>query len=363
MGILKNLFKTKEQPVKSNGEFWDWFQKNESAFSKVIREQNDIENNFFAKLAPKLNELKDGFYYLTGMFDEKTVELVLTADGAINNIVFIEELVNVAPKIDGWRFTALKPAMPIKDVAIHMGDYKFDSENLNFYSNEDANFPDEISITIVHDDFTEQNKAVITNGVYIFLDNFLGELNAVATIDGLEIIGKKNATKPLVPIEKLKDFLIWRQSEFVEKYEGVRHDTESDSYSALKAELENGNMLLAIINMDLLGWDRKASHPWILNIEIRYNGAGTNGMPDNDTYQLLEKIEEEITKQLKDIDGYLNIGRQTADGVRDIYFACKDFRLPSKIAYTVQQKHSRQIEISYDIYKDKYWRSFDHFVN
>ena len=363
MSFLKNIFQAKERPIKSNEEFWDWFQKNESAFAKAVKEQNDIESNFFAKLSPKLKDLKDGFYFLTGMFDKNTVELVLTADGAINNIAFIEALVNAAPKIDGWRFTALKPAIPIKDVVIQMGGYKFSSENLNFYSNEDSNFPDEINITIVHDDFTEQNKTTIINGVYIFLDNFLGELNAVATIDSLKVIGKKDVTMPLVSIEKLKDFLIWRQAEFVEKYEGVRHDTENDNYSALEAELENGNMLLAIINMDLLGWDRKASHPWILNVEIKYDGTATNGMPDNETYQLLGQIEDEIMENLKDIDGYLNIGRQTADGVRDIYFACKDFRLPSKTAYAAQQKYSKQVVISYDIYKDKYWRSFDHFVN
>jgi len=132
-------------------------------------------------------------------------------------------------------------------------------------------------------------------------------------------------------------------------------------YSALEAELANGNMLLAIINIDLLGWDSKASHPWILNVEIKYDGV--NGMPDDETYQLLGQIEEEIMEALKDIDGYLNIGRQTADGVREIYFACKDFRLPSKTAYIVQQKYSGRVEINYDIYKDKYWRSFDHFVN
>lgn len=363
MSFLKNIFQAKERPIKSNEEFWDWFQKNESAFAKAVKEQNDIENNFFAKLSPKLKDLKDGFYFLTGMFDKNTVELVLTADGAINNIAFIEALVNAAPKIDGWRFTALKPAIPIKDVVIQMGGYKFSSENLNFYSNEDSNFPDEIDITIVYDDFAEQSKTTIINGVYIFLDNFLGELNAVATIDSLKVIGKKDVTMPLVPIEKLKDFLIWRQAEFVEKYKGVRHDTENDNYSALEAELENGNMLLAIINMDLLGWDRKVSHPWILNVEIKYDGTATNGMPDNETYQLLGQIEDEIMENLKDIDGYLNIGRQTADGIRDIYFACKDFRLPSKTAYATQQKYSKQVVISYDIYKDKYWRSFDHFVN
>jgi hypothetical protein len=50
-------------------------------------------------------------FFLTGMYNDDTVELVLTADGAVKNIVFVEELVNSAPKIEGWKFTALKPAL------------------------------------------------------------------------------------------------------------------------------------------------------------------------------------------------------------------------------------------------------------
>src|SRR5687767_6937132 len=109
MSFLKNIFTTKEQPIRSYTDFWNWFQKNEKKFFEVVKGHRDIENQFFAKLSPKLSELKDGFFYLTGMFDDHTAELVFTADGAIKNFVFIEELVHTAPTIKGWKFTALKP--------------------------------------------------------------------------------------------------------------------------------------------------------------------------------------------------------------------------------------------------------------
>jgi hypothetical protein len=194
------------------------------------------------------------------------------------------------------------------------------------------------------------------------LDNFIGELNFVTTIDKINVTGKTDATKELVPIGKLKDFLTWRQKEFIEKYEGVRHHTENDNYSMLKAELGNGNPLLAAINADLLQWDGKASHPWILTVEIKYDGEANNGMPDNETYKLLNDIEDEILRELKDIDGYLNIGRQTAESTREIYLACKDFRKPSKVLYELRRKYEGEIEIGYDFYKDKYWKSFDRFI-
>lgn len=363
MNFLKNIFTKKDEPIKSYQDFWNWFLKNEKAFFKVIQEHSDIEENFFDKLSPKLNELKSGFFYLTGMQNDHTAELILTADGKVINLVFIEELVNAAPKIENWKFTALKPSMDIEDVSIEMAGYTFNEKNLFFYSNELSEYPDEIDVTILHEDLTEENRSDIINGTYIFLDNFLGELDFATNIDNLTIIGKSQAQKELVPIGKLKDFLIWRQKEFIEKYDGVRHDTENDSYSVLEAELKNGNPLFATINTDILEWDSKASHPWILDIELKYDGENNNGLPDDETAQFLNDIEDKIMEQLKDSDGYLNIGRQAAENTRNIYFACREFRKPSKVLHQFQSEYSDQIEIMYDIFKDKYWRVFNRFTN
>jgi Family of unknown function (DUF695) len=297
------------------------------------------------------------------MFNENTVELIFTAEGDVKNIFFVEELVNSAPAVNGWMFTALKPALNIENVSIQMAGYEFNSKNISFYSNDDPNIPDEIDITVVHQDLDSNNKTTITNGVYIFLDNFLGELNFVTTIDEINVIGKADVVKELIPIEKLKDFLIWRQKEFIEKYEGVRHNTENDTYSSLKTQLKSGNASMAIINTDLLNWSSKASHPWVVDVEIKYDGRRHNGIPDTETYNLLNEIEDEILEELKDFDGYLNIGRQTAEGARNIYFACKDFRKLSKVLYQVQQKYRARFDVGYDIYKDKYWLSFNRFMN
>lgn len=362
MSFIKNIFSKKNAPINSYEDFWNWFSNNQKAFFNVVKSKGNIEKGFFDKLSPKLNELKDGFYYLTGMYNDDTVELVITADSTIKNIAFVEDLVNAAPSIDGWKFTALKPALDIENVCINMSGYQFDKENLHFYSNDHQDYPDEIDITIVHDDLNEENRSTITNGIYIFLDNYLGELEFATTIDNLAIAGKSEAEKELIPIDKLKSFLTWRQKEFTEKYEGIRYNTEKDSYSLMEAQLQSGNKLFAVINTDVLQWDRKASHPWILVVEIKYNGENNNGMPDDETYQLLNEIGDSILKELKDYEGYLNIGRQTADNTREIYFACKDFRKPSKVLQNIQLAFANQIKIDFDLYKDKYWQSFNRFI-
>ena len=142
----------------------------------------------------------------------------------------------------------------------------------------------------------------------------------------------------------------------------MRHHTDNDTYSAFEATLRNDKPLVAIMNTDLLAWDSKASHPWLLNVEIKYDGATTNGMPDETTYKLLDEIENELTSRLQDADGYLNVGRQTADSTRNIYFACKDFRKPSKVVHAIKQQYSGPLQLSFDLYKDKYWQSFERFT-
>lgn len=361
MSLLKSLFGKKEQPVKSYDDFWTWFQSNERKFYDIVKSGQNPEKHFFDKLSPKLEELKDGYFYLTGMFDDNIAELVFTPDGIVKNIVFVEELVKAAPKIPNWKFTALKPALDIENVRIDMEGYSFDSNNLSFYPIDNSYYPDEIDIVIVHNDYNEEDKSTITNGTFIFLDNYLGELNSVTTIDNLKVISKDGAEKELIPIAKLKDYLIWREKEFVEKYNGLRYDTENDRYSILEAKLTNGKPFIAIINKTLLEWDSKASHPWLLQIEITYDGNNHNGMPDNQTCELLNKFEDELILEIKDSEGYLNIGRQTADNSREIYFACNDFRKPSKVLNELEKKYSEKLDLTYDIYKDKYWQSYERF--
>lgn len=370
MSFIKNLFgkkqaaKEKANPIRTNEEFWKWFEENEQDFHHAVNEHKNIERDFFNRLSPKLNELrKNCFYFLSGMSDDSTAELILTAEGNIRNIAFLEALVAAAPSLLNWKFTLLKPSMDIENTNIQMEGHAFNKDTLSFYANEHPETPDEIDITIVHKDFEERARDMLTNGTYIFLDNFLGELEFATTIDRLDVVGPDEATKELVPIEKLKAFLIWREKEFVEKYDGLRYNTEDDSYSSLEAKTPEGAPVLATVNRTLLEWDRKASHPWVCILQIKYNGSENNGMPTGEVYHLLNEIEDELTdNQLKDQDGYLNVGRQTVQGTRDVYFACREFRKPSVIFDELSKNHDARVAVSFDIFKDKYWQTFNRFM-
>lgn len=365
MSFLNKIFGSNKEKggvqTYSNTDFWNWFLDNEATFFRVVKEHRNIESAFFDKVSPKLNQIREGYYLLTGMSDEHTAELIISVEGAIKNFGFAEALITDAPELSNWKFTALKPSFPSTSHGIEMEGFRFDDENITFYAKEDAEYPDNIDLVFAHKAMTEEHEDVIINGTYIFLDNYLGELNFATLVDAVSFVRPADINQEEISITKLKDYLIWRQKEFVEKYEGTRYTDEDDSYSSLEGQLKNGLPLVAIINTTLLEWEAKASHPWILNMVLEYDGSKNNGMPTADTYELMNTIEDELMGQLNIADGFLNIGRETADGRREVFIACKNFRKASSIADGIQKKYEEQIQISYDVYKDKYWKSFERF--
>lgn len=344
--------------------FWTWFQKNELFFFEIIKTRpEDIEELFFDPLTIQLDKIKEDIFYLAGMKENGTAELIFTADGEVKNIAFVEKLVESAPSISKWKFTALKSGMIVEDLEIRMEGLVFDKDNLSFFATVHPSMPDEIDITIVHHAFQESEAPAIMQGTHLFLDNYLGELASITNIDDLKIIGQVDVgpDQALIPIEKLEAYLNWRQKEFIEKYEGIRYDTANDSYKSLEAEVEDGGFLIAIVNADLLEWDSKASHPWICLLDFKFDDQATEGPSPVEKFANLDEIEAELLKTLKDTEGHLYIGHISSNGSRRIYFACQDFRKISKVLYQAQENHSDQFEVSYEIYKDKYWQSFERF--
>ncbi|WP_166335755.1 DUF695 domain-containing protein [Sphingobacterium chungjuense] len=340
-------------------EFWEWFIKNEARFFNAVQAGN-VEDGFFKLLAPRLSKLHPGIFFLTGLFGSKA-ELVLTPDGNIKNIVFAEEIVSMAPVLPNWVFTALKPPTSIENASIQVGDYVFTKDNLHFFANEHRIYPDEIDLSIVYDDYNENADEIITSGIYIFLDNYLGELQSITLIDSVTVMGRDSADQELIPITSLQDFLTWRKTEFVEEYESNYASENNDSFSVYKGEIKGGFPLVAYMNTQLLEWENKPSRPYIIRISLEYQSTHADGIPDDETMIALNNLDEALVASLQDGSTYLYIGQQTGDGVREIYFVSKEFRICSKIINELLSEQAGDFIHSYDIYKDKYWQTFERY--
>jgi hypothetical protein len=365
MNFLKNLFGSKkETQVNNYQDFWQWFVANEAAFYKVLSAKYDhdtVDEKVLTPIIEQLHKLNKEFTCQVGMESDKRADLVITPDGDLKTFIFVDELLAAAPKLSNWTFTNLKTAVSY-ECSISMDGYVFDNETIGFYTNVLPEYPDEIDITLAHKDYNEADKKTLVNGSFIYMDSILGELNSVTLIDAVSVSGI-DPKRELIPMSKLNDFLIWREKEFVEKYKGTRLTDEEDAFFTYEAETEAGDVIIAIMNKSLLQWEAKPSHPWLLTIECAYDGSENNSLPNNDIYELMNQFEDELIPLLPIADGYLNIGRETGLNKRTTYIACKEFKKSSKIAFELTKKYEKQLPMTYDISKDKYWMALNQFIH
>lgn len=236
---------------------------------------------------PNTEKLHKGIFFLSGMYDEDVAELILTADGIVKNIVFIEELIEAAPAFPNWKITALKQAVDMADWQIGIEELIINSPSLSFFPDEYPQYPDEIAITIVYQDYSTEEHGTIVSGIYMFLDNLLGELNAGVQLDQIKIQGPDPSYPDLIPISKLPAYLNWREKEFIEKYEATEIPDDDIPLTTLQATSENEMPLIATINMPLLNWDAKPSFPWVLRLELQYNGQENDGLPNESDFEII----------------------------------------------------------------------------
>jgi Family of unknown function (DUF695) len=360
MRFFKKLFSKKQEAI-SYAEFWEWFVKNEQRFYQVVKKGKNFEAGFFDPLSEKLEELRPDIYYLTGMMEDDKAELIFSTEGKIRLIVFIEELVAASPGLENWKFTALKPSSEKDTFEIKKEGKVFNSENISFYANEIEAYPDEIDLTLVYHDWDENDAESLKCGVALFLENWLGELEMATNIDNYNVVGPDAAEKELIPISKLRSYLNWREKEFLEKYDNIRLERTDFEFTILKFEPEDSKRKIVTVNGELLEWDQKGSHPWMTVLTITYESGEEPGMPKTSDQELMYQIEDEVDEFLNQEGGYLWLARSTGWNERKIYWACHDFRQPSKVLDQAAKRYKANFDFKISIFRDKYWMSVDKY--
>ena len=184
-------------------------------------------------------------------------------------------------------------------------------------------------------------------------------MECIDLIDSIDIKAMNKTKGDLIPMSKLSSFLKWRHKELIEKYDQIIHITDADTYTGYESKTREGETVIASINIKLLNWDHIAAYPWVTVLTLSYDN-GSNGMPSNDDYQLLDTFEERVNILMAKSQFCLNIGRETGEDKREILYATKDFRQTVKVMDEVMNLDN-SYRITYDVFKDKYWRSLDRF--
>jgi len=339
-------------------DFWSWFEQNAEHLYAVVKSEKNIAHDFIAPVTVQLNLLRDGFFLLAGMYSDDIAEMIITADGDVRVIPFIEELVALAPEINNWRITALKPPSERKDFEVNFSQGSLSAETLFFIHKENSKYPDLIDIEIVHHDINDANRHLFEQGIFIFLENYIGELASLEMIDYISIKAAHESTGELIPLSKLSSFLNWRRKEFVGRNNSILCESDNDAYVRIETMTDNDEILIAAINRTLLQQEHTTAYPWIAVVKILY--GGDHGQPTLEDSLRLEGIEEYLSILIDDDVEFLNIGKETGENIMEIYFACKGFRKPAIILDKLCQR-GWIFEIDYQIFKDKYWQFFERF--
>ncbi len=362
MKLFKKLFAKTAPPVDDIALFWRWFGENEQTFRRCLTNKYNretIERVFFDPLSEQLAKLREGYFFLAGMKDDGVAELILTADGVVKNLVFVEELVAAAPPIEGWQFTAHKQAE--MGISTHMNGYEYSTKTLSFAPKYKRGYPDQVEILVFPSELQNVDLQAFRPGVFIFLDNFIGELDLINLVDHVEVGTCYEGSETPLNLGELSGYLRMRDELQVDSSKDIRPYSDDDEFTSGEARDAEGNRFVVAMNQSLLNWEGKAAYPWMNALTVTFKGRSSDGMPDEATLDWLEKLQEELRMELDRPELFQFVGQVTSINDRVIYFACKDFRASSKEFDRICRRPDRPYSLKYDTFKDKYWLCLESF--
>ena len=362
MAGISKYYRKEGEMQQAATAFWKWFGENEYRFKKLEKNDSDQALSFLEELIQQMQPFNPYLKALAGPDNNGNFELIITSDGDIALFNKVEELVNAAPPVPNWTFTAHKPALGFDGISIDLYGLQFSTETTSFYPVALDDYPDEVNIVITHNGYTKDMDDHYQAGGMIYLENGLGEVNTATKIDNYETGPVPDAGRDieLIPITKLNEYLSWREKEFVEKYETVP-DERPDTYHLLEAEDRDGKKMLLTVNMDCRYWDKKPAYSWLLQVNINYTGDDM-GFPSDEQLIALQTLEEEIFSLLPE-DRTILAGNKTYDNCRNIYFYVSDYKGTAVLLNQYIESKATTYEILFFIRRDKYWRIMEQYFN
>lgn len=187
---LKDIFKRKESLTEDQKAeiFWNWFVKKQNRFlflSDVTESEKDkLMNEFLIEL----HKFNDNIYFeIGGHKDDEKVELIISAEGDLEQFPAVEKLTSYANEYKNWKIIAFKPPMG-NGFNLSYGGKVFDPENIIYIPLTAKQDPKAIGINVCYPDFEESEKEIYINGTYLILDTLIGEKSTTLDIDHLDVI-------------------------------------------------------------------------------------------------------------------------------------------------------------------------------
>lgn len=193
-------------------QFWDWFKVNEAKFFFLnqINDENEKER-ILDDLLFHLHEYCDHLFFEVGGHPNEKQDLIITAEGNTDYFETVESLVKQAPTLEYWSIIAFKPAIGFS--AIEYNGIKLNPETMYFNPlNNKAST--KIGLRVHIDHFNPTREKDFLQGVYLLLDNILGEKSTALEIGYVDVksMPPSPEKEDLIGFIKLPQYIQWNKS-------------------------------------------------------------------------------------------------------------------------------------------------------
>jgi hypothetical protein len=206
------LKKIKEKNMSKEEKFWNWFKKSNSRyyFLNQISDRAQKEK-LLDEFLEHLHSYCDKLFFEIGGIPNENMELIISAGGDKNFFSVAEVLIQHAPKIDDWRFIALKPPMGTTFIS-NYENIELNPQKMWFLPLENDDNPEQLGLRLYFEKFAKQNDDLFLNAGYQILDTLLGEKNTALQIQHVEVekLPKDPAKNGLMKMKDLPEYIRWR---------------------------------------------------------------------------------------------------------------------------------------------------------
>jgi len=207
---MLGLFK-KQDPIE---KFWRWFQANE----KGLREFQKNPDKILTQVLDSARQIQIGLAIEFEPPKNNIINVTISADGNRNLFPIVKEIVERAPKIEGWSFVAFRQRMSsdkVKGMVLKAQDHELNPDKMKFFPVVSG---DNLDVIIYANNVTEENYNQVAYGGLLLLDNILGEYDCVTKVRSYDFQNMPTKLEELKDLKPLLDL-----AEYVDNFHRKRN--------------------------------------------------------------------------------------------------------------------------------------------
>jgi hypothetical protein len=176
----------------SKNHFWVWFKHHNHEYLALRNKSAKQVSYWLNELNAHLRAYFKFFGYCLEWQQEQCATLIITVNGRSIHFKKVEDFIAKAPKLDGWKISALQEPRPL-DFLLDQQIENTGIDPAEMYFSFDNDDPDHTALVIYHPLCNPQNEHLVYELANRVVYNLLGERSYGTDIGPLRIANLSNA--------------------------------------------------------------------------------------------------------------------------------------------------------------------------